>query len=167
MTGRKIVAHPLTREAFAPFGAVIDKEGGESYPINGGKARRFHARAKTDVLDGAVVLNIFEGSPYLFPLKLELVERHPHGSQAFMPLTLAPFLVVVAEDMPDGPGEPQAFVTHPGQGVSYNRNTWHGVLMPIEEVQDFLVVDYGGDQKNLEEFRFEQPWEIHLPGMTV
>ena len=55
MTARKIVAHPLTHEAFAPFGAVIDKEGGDVYPINGGKARRFHARAKTDVLDGEEV----------------------------------------------------------------------------------------------------------------
>ena len=63
----------------------------------------------------------------------------------------------------DGPGEPHAFVTAPGQGVNYPRNRWHGVLTPIGEDQDFLVVDRGGDGVNLEEYFFDEPYEIHLP----
>jgi ureidoglycolate hydrolase len=63
-----------------------------------------------------------------------MVERHPFGSQAFMPLSPAPFLVVVCPDEgPDGPGQPHAFLTRPGQGVNYHRNVWHAVLTPIGE----------------------------------
>ena len=74
-----------------------------------------------------------------------------------------PFLVVVCRDTGAGPAEPHAFLTHPGQGVNYPRNLWHGVLTPIGEDQDFVVVDRGGDGNNLEEHVFAEPYEIHLP----
>jgi ureidoglycolate lyase len=166
---RDIVAHPLTREAFAPFGDVIDKGGEEPRPMNGGKARRFHALASAVARgeSAQVVLSIAEGAPYLFPLELTMVERHPLGSQAFVPLSSAPFLVAVCSDEGGRPGVPLAFVTQPGQGVNYFPNTWHAVLTPIEEVQDFLIVDRAGAGHNLEEFTFEEPWTIHLPGMSV
>ena len=108
-----------------------------------------------------MLISIFSGTPYDFPLKLTLVERHPLGSQAFMPLSPAPFLVVVCHDGPNGPSEPHAFVTAPGQGVSYPRNRWHAVLTPIGARQDFPVVDRGGDGDNLEEHLFDEPYEIH------
>ena len=92
-----------------------------------------------------------------------MVERHPFGSQAFMPLSPRPFLVVVAHDTPNGPGEPHVFLTHPGQGVNFPKGLWHGVLTPIGEAQDFLVVDRAGDEQNLEEHFFADPYEIHLP----
>jgi len=84
-----------------------------------------------------------------------------------MPLSPAPFLVVVCHDDEGAPGIPHAFVTAAGQGVNYRRNIWHGVLTTIDEPQDFLVVDRGGDGVNLEEHHFTDPYEIHLPGMTV
>jgi ureidoglycolate lyase len=92
-----------------------------------------------------------------------MVERHPFGSQAFMPLSPRSFLVVVCPDTAEGPGMPQAFLTAPGQGISYPRNRWHGVLTPIGAPQDFLVVDRGGDGSNLDEHVFDQPYEIRLP----
>ena len=162
---RDILAHPLTHEAFAPFGDVIDKRGEEPRPMNGGKARRFHRLAEAQA-DGSVIVSIAEAAPYLFPLELGIVERHPKGSQAFVPLSPAPFLVVVCPDENGRPGAPLAFVTAPGQGVNYRRNVWHGVLTPIEEVQDFLMVDRAGEGTNLEEFHFNEPWTVHLPGMT-
>jgi ureidoglycolate lyase len=103
------------------------------------------------------------GTPYDFPLKLTMVERHPFGSQAFIPLSPRPFLVIVCHDSDEGPGEPHAFITAPGQGVNYPRNRWHGVLTPIGEIQDFLVVDRGGDGSNLEECHFSHAYEIDLP----
>ncbi len=165
---QKILAKPLTRENFAGFGDVIDAEGGNHYPINGGKAERFHDLAKVEATgpNARVLISIFKGTPYDFPLRLAMVERHPFGSQAFVPLSAAPFLVIVCHDGEDGPGTPHAFVTAPGQGVNYFRNIWHGVLTPIGEPQDFLVVDRGGGL-NLEEHHFAEPYEIHLPGMTV
>ena len=162
---RIITARPLTREAFAPFGDVIDAGTDNHYPINGGKAERFHALAAAEAEgpNARVLISIVRGTPYEFPLELTMVERHPLGSQAFVPLSPRPFLVVVCHDGPDGPGAPHAFLTRPGQGVNYRRNLWHGVLTPIDEPQDFLVVDRGGDGSNLEEHFFDEPYEIHLP----
>jgi ureidoglycolate lyase len=162
---RIIIARPLTREAFAPFGDVLDTDWDNHFPINAGKCERYHHLATADAAgpNARVLISIFKATPYAFPLKLTLVERHPLGSQAFMPLSPAPFLVVVCHDGPDGPGAPHAFLTRPGQGVSYPRNRWHGILTPIDAPQDFLVVDRGGDGVNLEEHHFDEPWEIRLP----
>jgi len=162
---RIVTAKPLSRAAFAPFGDVIDTDWDDHFPINQGKCERYHDLAKVEAEgpNARVLISIFKGTPYDFPLRLAMVERHPFGSQAFMPLSPAPFLVVVCPDAAGGPGEPHAFVTRPGQGVSYRRNTWHGVLTPIGANQDFLVVDRGGDGNNLEEHFFAEPWTVTLP----
>ncbi|MCC2687338.1 MAG: Ureidoglycolate hydrolase [Rhizobiaceae bacterium] len=162
---RVITARPLTRQNFAEFGDVIDTEGSLHYPINDGRTERFHALARAEAAgpNGHVLISILRGTPYPFPLTLSMVERHPFGSQAFMPMSGRPFLVVVCHDGADGPQLPHAFVTRPGQGVNYPRNLWHAVLTPIGEAQDFLVVDRGGDGANLEECHFSHPWEIRLP----
>ncbi|MBL8578432.1 MAG: ureidoglycolate lyase [Mesorhizobium sp.] len=162
---RTIVARRLTRENFAPFGDVLDTGGDGHYAINGGKCERYHALARPEATGpgGHVIISIFKGTPYTFPLKLTIVERHPFGSQAFMPLSPRPFLVVVCPDENGEPGEPHAFLTESGQGVNYPRNLWHGVLTPIGEPQDFLVVDRGGAGNNLEEFFFPEPYKIDLP----
>ena len=162
---RTIVARALTRENFAEFGDVIDTHGPNHYPINGGRAERHHdlATAEAHGPDARVIISIFRGTPYEFPLKLGMVERHPLGSQAFVPLAGMPFLVVVCHEGADGPGLPHAFVTAPGQGVSYPRNLWHAVLTPIGAPQDFLIVDREGGGVNLEKFHFPEPWEIRLP----
>jgi ureidoglycolate lyase len=162
---RLLTATPLTREAFAPFGDVIEMEGARHYPINGGKCERYHDLARVEATgpNGRVLINLFRGQPYDFPLRFRMVERHPFGSQAFVPLSARPFLVVVCEDKGGIPGTPQVFLTEPGQGVNYHRNTWHGVLTPIGAPQDFLVVDRGGDGVNVEEYLFEEPWEVRLP----
>jgi ureidoglycolate lyase len=162
---RIITARPLTRENFAEFGDVIDTETGSHYPINGGMTERYHALARAEAAgpNGHVLINLFKGTPYAFPLSLSMVERHPFGSQAFIPLSPRPFVVIVCHDGQDGPGAPHAFLTKPGQGVNYPRNLWHGVLTAIGEPQDFVVVDRGGDGNNLEEFYFPQAYEIRLP----
>ena len=165
MITRTITALPLTRENFAPFGDVIDFDGPNTYPINSGKCMRHHDLARVEATgpNARVLINLFRATPYEFPLRLSMVERHPFGSQAFVPLSPAPFVVIVCHDTPDGPGEPHAFLTGHGQGVNYPRNTWHGVLTPVGAPQDFVVVDRGGDGSNLEEFHFSHPYEIRLP----
>lgn len=157
-----ITAEPLTRAAFAPFGQVIELDGAERFPINGGAAERFHALAKVDVLGahGHALISIVRGKPRRLPLSVAFVERHPLGSQAFHPLSTQPFMVVVAPDEGGKPGRPRAFVTAPGQGVSYAAGTWHGVLAPLEVECDFLVVDRGGDGDNCEEHHFDTPWIV-------
>jgi len=159
---RTITTEPLTREAFAPFGQVIETAGAHHYPINAGRTERFHDLAKVELagVHARALISIFRGRHTALPHSLELVERHPLGSQAFYPVTSNPFLVIVAPDESGKPGTPRAFLTKPGQGVNIAINTWHGVLTPLVETAEFLVVDRGGDGNNLEEFRFEDPWTV-------
>ena len=165
----RIIAVPLTRAAFEPYGEVIETDGAESFEINAGNCIRYHdlANVEAEGPGARVLISIFRGQPYEFPLQLAMVERHPFGSQAFMPLEGRPFLVAVCHDTVDGPGRPEVFVTAPGQGVNYARNVWHAVLTPIGKSQDFLVVDRGGDGSNLEEHNFEQPYEVLLPDSVL
>jgi ureidoglycolate lyase len=152
----------LTRDAFAPFGQVIDIEGAEHYPINGGMTERFHDLARVELggADPLPLISIARGKPYALPLTLTMVERHPFGSQAFIPLTARPFLVIVAPDVHGKPGRPRAFLTRSGQGVNYAMNIWHGTLTPLEVEADFLIVDRGGPGNNLEEFFFDAPFTV-------
>ena len=159
---KRIPIQPLTREAFAPFGQVIERDGAPNFPINAGKCTRYHDLAKIETTgeQARPMISLLRGEPYPLPLELGMVERHPLGSQAFVPLTDFPFLVVVAEETEGGPGEPIAFRTAPGQGVNIGRNVWHGILTPLDGVSDFAVVDRGGEGVNLEEHFYEAPFLI-------
>jgi ureidoglycolate lyase len=153
---------PLTSEAFAPFGQVIEIAGAEHYPINRGMTERYHDLAKIELggPDPRPLLSILRGKPYALPLELDMVERHPLGSQAFYPLSPHPFLAIVALDQHGTPETPRAFLTAPGQGINLAMNTWHGVLTPLEAEADFLVIDRGGPGNNLEEFFFLEPHTV-------
>ncbi len=152
----RIRIQPLTAQAFAPFGEILDARGAPDKMINQDMCGRHHDRAKLEFTDGRAGISLFHARPRSLPMKLDMVERHPDGSQAFLPMSLAPFLVVVAPDIDSRPGRPLAFLTGPGQGVNYHRNTWHGVLTPLSEPGLFAVVDRIGEGPNLEEHWFEQ-----------
>jgi ureidoglycolate lyase len=156
----KVRCAPLTAKAFAPFGDVFDCSGSPDRMINAGLCGRFHDRARIDCADGHVGLSLFDAKPRSLPYMLDLLERHPLGSQAFIPMTQHPFLVIVAPDDGGRPGAPLAFLTAPGQGVNYHRGTWHGVLTPLHAPGSFAVIDYVGSRPNLEEVRLSTPIEI-------
>ncbi|MAY86652.1 MAG: ureidoglycolate lyase [Pseudooceanicola sp.] len=151
---------PLTRAAFAPFGDVIDTEGDPDKIINQGLCGRFHDRAQLDFSDGRAGISLFRATPRDLPLMLDLVERHPEGSQAFIPMSMDPFLLIVAPDAGGQPGTPLAFETAPGQAVNYHRGTWHGVLTPLHAPGVFAVVDRIGAGDNLQEHWFDTPWQV-------
>ncbi len=159
----RIVARPLTAEAFAPFGDVLETAGDPDRLINQGLCGRWHDRARLDFGDGRAGISLFRAEPRALPYRLEMVERHPDGSQAFLPMTQAPFLVIVAPDEGSRPGEPLAFLTAPGQGVNYARGTWHGVLTPLSPPGLFAVVDRIGPGANLEEHWFDRPYTVEAP----
>jgi ureidoglycolate lyase len=153
---RLIRPEPLTADAFAPFGDVLDATG-DYRLINAGLCQRHHDRAALDFTDGRAGISIFSAEPRALPYAFDLIERHPDGSQAFLPMTEHPFLIIVARD-PDMP--PRAFLTDGAQGINLHRGTWHGVLTPLHAPGLFAVVDRIGAGANLQEHRYAMPWTV-------
>jgi ureidoglycolate lyase len=151
---KTLAIEPLTREAFAPFGDVIELEGAKQIPINLGTTIRYHDLAPSiDVADqgGRTLVNLFRGQPRTLPFEVKMLERHPLGSQAFVPLNDKPYLVVVAPAGELDESKVRAFVTSGWQGVNYGKGVWHHPLLSLGEVSDFVVVDRGGEGLNLHE----------------
>lgn len=150
---KTLVIEPLTRAAFALFGDVIELEGAKQIPINLGTTMRYHDLARIDIADegGRPLLNLFRGEPRALPFEVTMLERHPLGSQAFVPLDDRPYLIVVAPAGALAPDKVRAFVTRGWQGVSYAKGVWHHPLIALDKVSDFIVVDRGGDGRNLDE----------------
>lgn len=142
---------PLTVAAFAPFGDVIESEGRAPMVINGGMTLRYDDLASVDVgtQGGRALISFFDAQPYALPLGIRAMERHPLGSQAFVPLDEAAFLVVVAPvgDQIDESAI-RVFVTNGRQGVNYKRGAWHHSLIVTQGTARFLVVDRGGEGHN-------------------
>ncbi len=162
----RIIAQLLRDEAFAPFGDVLSVDGEPDKLINQGLCERYHDRAKLDFgPEGRAGISLFQAQLRALPYTLDMVERHPDGSQAFLPMDVHPFLVIVAPDDGGSPGEPRAFLTRPGQGINLHRSTWHGVLTPLHGNGMFAVVDRIGDTPNLEEHWFESPYEVVAPSL--
>ncbi len=161
----KLTIQPLTKETFAPFGSVIEADPASMRYINGGTTERYNALAVAEAVgeDAKVIINIFRGSPRNFPYAVDMMERHPFGSQSFSPIDNRPWLVVVAEDEDGKPGRPQVFRAGGRQGVNYRRNVWHHPLMTIGAVSDFLVVDRLGGGNNVIEHFFDTPFIIEQP----
>ncbi|OUR78622.1 ureidoglycolate hydrolase [Alphaproteobacteria bacterium 46_93_T64] len=148
---------PLSKEAFAPYGDVIGTAESDFFLINNGSTRRYHDLAKVELLEGGrTLINIFQATPLSYPLRVEMVERHPLGSQAFIPLSNRPYLVVVAKaGEVVTPSDLKAFIAAPGLGVNYHAGTWHHPVLALDDISNFLVVDRGGDGHNCDEIFFE------------
>ena len=155
-----ITIQPLTQKEFAPFGDVISFDGAADKIINQGLCSRFHDRANLTFDDGRAGISLFDAEPRSLPYRLDMLERHPLGSQAFLPMTAHPFLVIVAPDDNGKPGQPRAFMSEPYMGVNYHANIWHGVLTPLSAPGRFAVIDRIGAGDNLEEFWLKEPLTI-------
>lgn len=153
----RIATEPLTAEAFAPFGDVLEAAGDPDKIINQGHCGRYHDRARLDFAEGRAGISIFKAAPRALPYRLDLMERHPQGSQAFVPMSMTEWLVIVAADAGGKPAAPRAFIAAAGQGINLLRGTWHGVLTPLHAPGLFVVIDRIGAGANLEEYPLDQP----------
>lgn len=146
---RTLLAEPLTADAFAPFGDVIEAtDGAVRKAINYGHTIRFHDLAELDVTagDGRAGVSIFRSTPLVQPVTIKIMEYHPMSSQTFVPLSKRPYLVVVAPKGSFDAGAMRAFVAAGDQGVNYHPGTWHHFSLALEGVSDFLVVDRIADE---------------------
>jgi ureidoglycolate lyase len=144
---------PLTSERFAPYGDVIESSLDKSNAMNEARFERFDDLCDVNLGDGPVAMSVARcRTPTSLPLRVDMVERHPLGSQAFVPLTPCRMVVVVA---PPGEGveasQLRAFVTNARQGINYHRGTWHMPLIAFTAGQEFLIVDRGGKESNCEQ----------------
>ena len=156
---RTLTIEALTKEAFAPFGDVIETDGSAHFMINNGSTRRYHklATVETAQPEDQAIISIFSAERLAMPLTVRMLERHPLGSQAFIPLLGNPFLIVVAP-VGDAPQSElvRAFRSNGRQGVNYHRGVWHHPVLTIEKRDDFLVVDRSGSGNNCDEHFFTE-----------
>ena len=148
----------ITKENFAEFGDVISTDNVKPIDINAGYAKRFDNLASIDFSKdkGMPVVSIFSALKRSFPMKIDMMEKHPLGSQAFIPMKQTTFLAFVAP-----PGDKpeikkiESFIVLPGMGINYKAGIWHFPLISTENM-NFLVVDRKGDGNNLVIHNFEK-----------
>ena len=151
MTERIIKPIPMTKDNFSMFGDMISTENIKPIEINNGYANRFDDIAKIDTANnnGETTISIFSALKRSFPMKIDMMEKHPLGTQAFIPMKETTFLTLVA---PEGKklemDKIESFVVPKGKGVNYKTGIWHFPLISTEDM-DFLVVDRKGSGENL------------------
>jgi ureidoglycolate lyase len=160
MANRQISIQPMDAASFASFGDVLTLKSKPDKMINQDMCGRHHDLSKLDFTDGQAGISLFDAVPRQLPYTLDMMERHPLGSQAFIPLHEHGFLVIVAPDMGGKPGEPLAFLTAPRTGINIYKNTWHGVLTPLQAPGMFAVIDRIGNGANLEEYWLDEEYII-------
>jgi len=157
--------HPLIPSAFAPFGDVIAADTAvDTREINEGHTTRYHDLAALDCAreGGRPVVSLFRSRPKATPLTLTVMERHPLGSQAFVPLSGRSWLVVVAPEGPFDTDAMVAFLAGPEQGVNYHAGVWHHYSLALGGVSDFLVIDRDGPGANCDEIALDPPVRVDL-----
>ena len=175
---RLLHVEPLSAVAFAPFGQVIQTDGAERIMINEGTTTRFHALAGVDVEadggagNGRAILSIFRGTRRPDPIAIRMMERHPLGSQAFMPLAAHDWLVVVAPTNADDSAPDfdalRCFRAPGDVGVSYARNVWHHPLLVLQPEQDFLIIDRAGPAGEDKSANLQEHWcDATVAAITV
>ena len=148
---KTITPKPITKENFSKFGDLITAKDIEPITINDGYAKRFNNIAKLDTSkeNGKTTISIFSALKRIFPMKVHMMESHPLGSQAFIPMKETTFLCFVAPsgEKPDL-NKIESFIIPPGLGINYKTGTWHFPLISTEDM-NFLVVDRKGSGDNL------------------
>jgi len=151
MTNLIIRPKLISKENFKKFGDMITTSGIKPLDINDGYAKRFDGIANLDTKkdNGESTISIFSALKRSFPMKVDMMEKHPLGSQAFIPMKETVFLAFVAPegDRPDL-SKIESFIVPNGIGVNYNAGVWHFPLIATEDM-NFLVVDRLGDGDNL------------------
>ncbi len=142
---------PITKDNFSKFGDMISTSEIKPIEINNGYAKRYDgiANLNTSKDNGETAISIFSALKRNFPMKIDMMEKHPLGSQAFIPMKETTFLAFVAPngEKPDL-SKIEAFIIPPGIGINYKPGIWHFPLISTEDM-NFLVVDRKGLGDNL------------------
>ena len=153
-----IIPNKITKDNFSSFGDIISTKDVKPININEGYAKRFDDLADIDISndEGKAIVSIFSALKRNFPMKIDMMEKHPLGSQAFIPMKETTFLVLVAPqgDKPDI-NMIKSFIVPPGIGINYKPGIWHFPLISTEDT-NFIVIDRKGSGENLIIHKFEK-----------
>ena len=150
---------PLTGERFAPYGEVIEASRATIAAMNEDRFQRFDDLCELDAGDGRIAVSIARCRVATsLPYRVDVVERHPLGSQAFVPLQHCRMLLVVAPADADPESHAfEAFVSNGRQGINYRRGTWHMPLIAFETGNDFLIIDRAAGEPNCDMHELAEP----------
>ena len=156
----KIIIKPkkITRKNFKKFGDVISTKKIKSININDGYAKRFNdlCRINTSSKKGSTIVSIFSAKKRKFPMNIKMMEKHPLGSQAFIPMNETTFLVFVApKGKKPNTKKIKSFIVPKQTGINYKPGIWHFPLISTENI-NFLVIDRKGSGDNLIIHKFEK-----------
>ena len=148
----------ITKKRFSKFGDLIDTSKRKPISINNGYAKRFHDLMKIDTFKkrGKPIVSIFKAKKRRFPMRIDMMEKHPLGSQAFIPMKETTFLTFVAPagDFPEI-NKIQSFIIPPKTGINYKPGIWHFPLISTEDT-NFIVIDRKGSGENLIIHKFKE-----------
>jgi len=156
----KIIIEPIkiNRKNFSEYGDLISSNEINPMDINSGYAKRFDnlANINTSKDSGKTIVSIFSSIKRTFPMKIDMMEKHPLGSQAFIPMQETTFLCFVApsSETPEIK-KIKAFIVPPKMGINYKPGIWHFPLISTEDT-DFLVIDRKGSGENLVTYKFKK-----------
>ena len=149
---------PISKENFSKFGDMITTKDLDPIEINNGYAKRYDniLNLNTSKNKGETTISIFSALKRTFPMKIDMMEKHPLGSQAFIPMKETTFLAFVAPlgEFPEI-NKIQSFIIPPKTGINYKPGIWHFPLISTEDT-DFLVIDRKGSGENLIIHKFEK-----------
>jgi ureidoglycolate lyase len=160
----RLELEPLTAEAFAPFGEVIQRQGVSPESINYGRTQKYADLARIDTAEGGgeTTVHLYRSQAVTLPFRIERMERHLLGSQAFMPLHQQPFPVIVAPPGDDPKVQAiRGFITNGEQGINLHKGVWHHYQISLSGICDYLVIDRAGPQNNCEEWVLERHRRIY------
>jgi len=149
----KIIIKPkkITRKNFQKFGDLISVKKKKSININDGYAKRFDnlCRINTSSKRGKTIMSIFSAKKRKFPMNIKMMEKHPLGSQAFVPMNETTFLVFVApKGKRPNTKKIESFIVPKQTGINYKPGIWHFPLISSKNM-NFLVIDRKGIGNNL------------------
>jgi ureidoglycolate lyase len=157
MKAQRLKLEPLTAEAFSPYGDVIQRKGVIPEIINTGRTQKYADLARIDTNGGGTSIHLYRSQAAILPFLIERMERHPLGSQSFVPLHRGPFPVIVAPpgDSPDIQAI-RGFISNGEQGVSFHKGVWHHSQISLDGVCDYLVIDRKGPEANCQDWVLER-----------
>ena len=148
----------INNQNFKKFGDLISIKEKNYDEINKNTTKSFFDLANIQIEgeDKRSRLNIFEAKQRIFPLQINMLEKHPYSSQVFLPFLNTTFLVLVAPiSIKPNINEIEIFKVTDGDGINFNPKVWHFPLISLDNAK-YITIDKKDAQNNIEIYNFDK-----------